>query len=46
MSRDMDEENLLSGIWPEWKIIEFIGSGSYGSVYKAVRDEFSIKSFS
>ena len=46
MSKDRDEDDLLSGVWPEWKIVEFIGSGSYGRVYKAVRDDFSIQSFS
>ena len=31
------EENL----WPEWKIISEIGSGSYGKVYKVMRQEGS-----
>ena len=29
----------LSKIWPEWKVIEQIGEGSFGKVYKIMRDE-------
>ena len=34
----MDKELPVSP-WPEWKIIEKIGEGSYGKVYKAQRTE-------
>ncbi len=35
----------LSNIWPEWKAVELIGEGSFGKVYKCVReDEFGVKS--
>lgn len=34
----MDKELLVSA-WPEWKIIEKIGEGSFGKVYKAQRTE-------
>ncbi|MBO4450579.1 MAG: NPCBM/NEW2 domain-containing protein [Clostridiales bacterium] len=34
-----------SGIWPEWQIVEKLGSGSYGAVYKAVRKEHDVESF-
>ena len=31
----------LSEIWPEWEIIEQIGIGSFGKVYKACRKSFT-----
>ena len=34
----MDKELPVSA-WPEWKIIEKIGEGSFGKVYKAQRTE-------
>lgn len=34
----MDKELPVS-VWPEWKIIEKIGEGSFGKVYKAQRTE-------
>ena len=39
----MDKELPVSA-WPEWKIIEKIGEGSFGKVYKAQRTEHG-KSF-
>jgi len=35
----METIDLLSQIWPEWKVESEIGSGSFGRVYKAVRTE-------
>lgn len=32
----------LSAIWPEWKLVEQIGEGSFGKVYKAVREEHGV----
>ena len=29
----------LSSIWPEWRAVEKIGEGSFGKVYKAVRED-------
>lgn len=29
----------VSNVWSQWKIVETIGSGSYGTVYKAVRQD-------
>ena len=34
----MDRELPVS-VWPEWKIVEKIGEGSFGKVYKAQRTE-------
>ena len=32
-------DKLPGSVWPEWKIIEKIGEGSFGKVYKAQRTE-------
>ena len=32
-------DKLPVSVWPEWKIIEKIGEGSFGKVYKAQRTE-------
>ena len=37
----MDKELPVSA-WPEWKIVEKIGEGSFGQVYKAQRTEASL----
>ena len=29
----------IKPIWPDWEIVELLGAGSFGSVYKAVRHE-------
>lgn len=36
----------LSKIWPEWKIEKRIGRGAYGEVYKAVRNDYGIETYS
>ena len=33
------DKHLPVSVWPEWKIIEKIGEGSFGKVYKACRTE-------
>lgn len=33
----------LKNIWPEWEIVEELGHGSYGRVYKIVREENDLK---
>lgn len=33
------DKQLPVSVWPEWKITEKIGEGSFGKVYKAVRSE-------
>ncbi len=35
----------LSAVWPEWQIAEQIGEGSFGKVYKAVREEHSMTAY-
>ena len=34
----------IEKIWPEWKVEKRIGSGAYGSVYKAVRSDHNLNS--
>ena len=41
MNIEKFEEN-----WPEWKIKELIGEGSFGKVYKAIREERGVTSYS
>jgi len=41
----MDVDNFET-VWPEWKIIELIGEGAYGKVYKAVREDHGISAYS
>lgn len=40
----MDKEKL-NRIWPEWEILDQLGAGSYGKVYKAVRREHSFEAY-
>ena len=37
--RGMMDKHLPVSVWPEWKIVEKIGEGSFGKVYKACRTE-------
>ena len=34
----------LTNVWPEWRAVEKVGEGSYGKVYRCVREEFGIQS--
>ncbi len=34
----------LTNVWPEWQAVEKVGEGSYGKVYRCVREEFGIQS--
>jgi len=34
----------LSTPWPEWKVVEQLGEGSFGTVYKIIREEHGVAS--
>jgi len=34
----------LSAIWPEWEVVDQLGEGSFGKVYKVVREEHGVTS--
>lgn len=36
--------DILQQVWPDWKITNEIGSGTYGFVYKAVRKDYDVES--
>lgn len=38
--------DIVSTVWPEWRCVEVIGKGSYGTVYKAVRNDHNVESYS
>lgn len=42
----MSNINNFSPLWGEWHIGEFIGKGTFGSVYKATKEEYGKKYFS
>ena len=33
------EKGVPVSVWPEWQLVEKIGEGSFGKVYKAQRTE-------
>lgn len=35
----------IEKVWPDWKVVEEIGGGSYGTVYKAVRQDHNLTSY-
>jgi len=40
------ESDKLKNIWPQWRLVEELGRGAYGVVYKAVRDEHGVIAYS
>ena len=40
----MMANDILSNIWPEWKIVRRINRGSYGVVYEAIRTDHAVES--
>ncbi|MDO5133052.1 MAG: protein kinase [Eubacteriales bacterium] len=32
-------QELLSSVWPEWRITKLLGRGTYGAVYEIIRDD-------
>jgi len=39
-------EQLIKSVWDEWEIIDIIGEGTYGKVYKAVKKDYGAEMFS
>ena len=39
-----DVFDILKQVWPEWKIVNRIGGGAYGTVYEAVRKDYDVES--
>ena len=35
----MDIGRMVQSIWPDWEIVERIGEGSFGSVFRAQRKD-------
>lgn len=42
----MTKEQLDALVWKDWKLEEKIGSGSFGDVYKASKEQHGIKTYS
>ena len=38
-----DVFDILKQVWPEWKIVNRIGGGTYGTVYEAVRRDYDVE---
>ena len=36
--------DAVKKVWPDWKIEEELGNGSYGHVYRAVKEEYNVRS--
>ena len=47
MGRDIKtDQQLVQSVWPEWELMEEIGAGQFGMVYKARKHGFAGDSFS
>ena len=40
------DQQMVHSVWPEWELVEPLGSGQYGLVYKAQKQSFAGCSFS
>ena len=36
---------MITTVWPEWRVEQTLGKGSYGTVYKAVRNDSNLCSY-
>ena len=39
----MTHLEVIQKVWPDWKVTEKIGEGSFGQVFKAEKESFGIK---
>ena len=42
----MNMENVIGRCWPEWKVVEKLGEGSFGAVYKCCKTEHGVEVYS
>ncbi len=42
----MYEENEITRYWPEWNVVEKLGTGSFGSVYKCCKTQYGVDVYS
>ena len=38
----MDYRELIQNVWPDWQVKEILGQGSYGTVFKAVKEKYGV----
>ena len=39
----MDYREVIQSVWPDWQAKEILGKGSYGTVFRAVREKFGVE---
>ena len=43
-SAEKEMLDAVKKVWPDWKIEEELGNGSFGHVYRAVKEEYNVRS--
>ena len=38
----MDHREVIQSVWPDWQAKEILGKGSYGTVFRAVKEKFGV----
>ena len=38
----MDYRELIQSVWPDWQAKDILGKGSYGTVFRAVKEKFGV----
>ena len=38
----MDYRDVIQSVWPDWQVKEILGKGSYGTVFRAVKEKFGV----
>ena len=39
----MDYREVIQSVWPDWQAKEILGKGSYGTVFRAVKEKFGVR---